>query len=46
MLKRFFRAINKFLLLGAKPSSEMSQQWREDELSNYEAEERLKAGIY
>ena len=46
MLKRIITALNRLLLLGAKPSSEMSQEWREDELSNYETEERLKAGIY
>lgn len=45
MIKQFFIKLNRLFLLGAKSSSEMSQEWAQNELSQYEDADRKAAGI-
>jgi hypothetical protein len=44
MFKQIISIINSLFLLGKSP--EMSKQWRAEQLSDYEHETNLKAGLY
>lgn len=45
-MKKFFAKLNRIFLLGARPSMKLSQEWREDNLNEYEQADRKAAGIY
>jgi hypothetical protein len=46
MIKKIKSSIIIIRQIIKRPSREMSQKWREDELFNYEHETELRAGLY
>jgi hypothetical protein len=46
MFKRIVAAINRILLLSRQPSMTLSQEWRENQLSEYEKQARNAAGLW